>query len=232
MFLGQPKGVSAILTILSLLPIPRRGGGSEFRTCTKMLQMPLPCWPFPRHAEVAVRLCCTKPRASSSPFAQILHPTSTFSAAGDVFFSKWEKNTNIVNWRLLGMSWLAKIFTPGFWAKPSHMITSCILKLSQKKTIPKVGAVVCFRGGYVSGMRDGWERELPFAGKKKKKKAPELDTGNQIRQLKSLYFLKVAILGEYITAFIYKRCCLRMPLHQLWTAASFIPGRGGLWAAG
>lgn len=29
MFLGQPKGVSAILTILSLLPIPQKRGGER-----------------------------------------------------------------------------------------------------------------------------------------------------------------------------------------------------------
>lgn len=35
----------------------------------------------------------------------------------------------------------------------------------------------------------------------KNKKIPELDMGGQICQLKSLYFLKVAILSKYIVAF-------------------------------
>lgn len=53
------------------------------------------------------------------------------------FSSKWEKNMNIVRWCVLGIAWLAKIFTLGSWPNPFHMVKSCLPKLSQKKTYLK-----------------------------------------------------------------------------------------------
>lgn len=132
MFLAQPEGVLAILTISSLIRMPQKRDGASSgpaRRCSRCR-----CLADPSPDRLRSRRDCAAQNRGHlpAPLHKSCVPQLCFRLL-EKFSSKWEKNMNIVNWCVLGMAWLAEIFTLGSWPNPSHMVKSCLPKLSQKK---------------------------------------------------------------------------------------------------
>lgn len=56
-----------------------------------------------------------------------------FLGPPEKFSSIWEENTSAVNWHVRARTWLAKLFSLGSWPNPSHVVTSRLPKVSQKR---------------------------------------------------------------------------------------------------